>query len=150
MKTQTIERVGAASLRRRVVVIVGPLLCALGCSFSPGAASTGVGTTTGSTGGTGGSAAPPGLTALTISPPTASLTISGGENYLSSLGQNIPAYRQFNGGAAMSITLYKALHLISRYDARHQEIEIAGYRRSSYRAVIGLAFSPGAVPLAIW
>lgn len=80
----------------------------------------------------------------------ASLTISGGEYYLSSLGQNIQAYRQFNGGAAMSVTLYKALHLITRYDARHQEIDLAGYRRTSYRAVIGLAFSPGAVPLAIW
>jgi hypothetical protein len=80
----------------------------------------------------------------------ASLTISGGEYSLSSLGQDLQGYRQFNGGAAMSVTLYKALHLITRYDARHQEIDLAGYRRTSYRAVIGLAFSPGAVPLAIW
>ncbi len=80
----------------------------------------------------------------------ASLTISGGEYSLSALGQNIQTYRQLNAGAAMSVTLYKALHLISRYDARHQEIDLAGYRRTAYRAVIGLAFSPGAVPLAIW
>jgi hypothetical protein len=78
MKSETIERVGAASLRRPVAVMIGALLCAVGCSFSPGAVSTGSGSTTGSTGGTGGSTAPPGLTALTISPPTASLTISGG------------------------------------------------------------------------
>jgi hypothetical protein len=61
-----------------MAIMVGALLCAAGCSFSPGAASTGSGATIGSTGGTGGSSAPPGLTALSISPPTASLTISGG------------------------------------------------------------------------
>ena len=78
MKTQTTERVGAASWRRPVVMMVGALLCAVGCSFSPNASSTESRATTGSTGGTGGSSAPPGLTALTISPPTASLTVSGG------------------------------------------------------------------------
>jgi len=78
MKSETIERVSAANLRRPVAVMVGTLLCAVGCSFSPNGASTGSGSTTGSTGGTGGSPAPPGLTALTISPPAASLTISGG------------------------------------------------------------------------
>ena len=78
MKSETIERVGAASLRRPVAVMVGTLMCAVGCSFSPGAVSTGSGATTGGTGGTGGSSAPPGLTALTISPSTASLTVSGG------------------------------------------------------------------------
>jgi hypothetical protein len=78
MKTQTTERVEAAFLRRPVALVVGALLCAVGCSFNPSAASTGAGATTGSTGGTGGSSAPQGLTALTISPPSASLTISGG------------------------------------------------------------------------
>jgi hypothetical protein len=80
----------------------------------------------------------------------ASFTISGGEYSLSSLGQNLQAYRQFNGGASTSIAIYKALHLMARYDIRHQEIDFAGYRRSSYRAMIGFAFSPGAVPLALW
>jgi hypothetical protein len=79
-----------------------------------------------------------------------SLNISGGEYSLGSLGQDLKGYRQLNGGAGMSVTLYKALHLTARYDARHQEIDVAGYRRTSYRATIGFAFSPGAVPLALW
>ena len=79
-----------------------------------------------------------------------SFTISGGEFDLSSLGQNLQAYRQFNGGVGATYAFYKALHLTTRYDARHQEIDLAGYRRTSYRATIGIAFSPGSVPLALW
>jgi hypothetical protein len=79
-----------------------------------------------------------------------SLTISGGEYELSSLGQSLERYQQVSGGAGMSYAVYKALHLIARYDARHQEIDLAGYRRTSYRATIGIAFSPGSVPLALW
>jgi hypothetical protein len=79
-----------------------------------------------------------------------SLSVSGGEYQLSSLGQGLQAYQQFSGGAGMSYAVYKALHLTARYDARHQEIDVAGYRRTGYRATIGIAFSPGTVPLALW
>jgi hypothetical protein len=80
----------------------------------------------------------------------ASLSISGGEYELSSLGQGLQAYQQFSGGVGGTYAVYKALHLTARYDARHQEIDVAGYRRTSYRAMIGIAFSPGTVPLALW
>jgi hypothetical protein len=79
-----------------------------------------------------------------------SLSISGGEVDLSSLGQGLQSYRQFTGGTGMTYSFYKALHLTARYDARHQEIDVAGYRRTSYRATIGIAFSPGSIPLALW
>jgi hypothetical protein len=79
-----------------------------------------------------------------------SLSISGGEYSLSSLGQGLQAYQQLNAGAGVSYGFYKALHVTARYDARHQEIDLADYRRTGYRAAIGIAFSPGAVPLALW
>lgn len=79
-----------------------------------------------------------------------SLSVSGGEYQLSSLGQGLQSYQQFSGGAGMTYAFYKSLHLTARYDARHQEIDLAGYRRTSDRAMIGIAFSPGSVPLALW
>lgn len=79
-----------------------------------------------------------------------SLSVSGGEYQLSSLGQGLQSYQQFTGGAGMTYSIYKSLHLTARYDARHQEIDLEGYRRTSDRAMIGIAFSPGSVPLALW
>jgi hypothetical protein len=40
--------------------------------------------------------------------------------------------------------------LMARYDARHQEINLAGYRQTSYRIAFGLVFSSGDVPLSLW
>jgi hypothetical protein len=79
-----------------------------------------------------------------------SLSVTGGEYQLSSLGQGLQGYQQFSGGAGITYAVYKSLHLTARYDARHQEIDLAGYRRTGYRATIGVAFSPGTVPLALW
>ncbi|HLK90886.1 MAG TPA: hypothetical protein VKZ18_13395 [Polyangia bacterium] len=59
-------------------VLAAAFLCVGGCSFNPNAGLTGAGGTIGGTGGSGGSPAPPGLTALTISPATATLSISQG------------------------------------------------------------------------
>lgn len=80
----------------------------------------------------------------------ASLSVTAGAYELSSLGQGFQNYWQLNAGAGMNYKIYKALHLTARYDARHQEIDLAGYRLTSYRAMLGISFSPGTVPLAIW
>jgi hypothetical protein len=79
-----------------------------------------------------------------------SLAISGGYSSLASVGQGLAPYRMFTGGAGLTYNLTHALHAVARYDARQQEIELAGYRRTSYRASVGIAFSPGALPLSLW
>ncbi|HEX5431972.1 MAG TPA: hypothetical protein VFW83_08405 [Bryobacteraceae bacterium] len=79
-----------------------------------------------------------------------SFSISGGEASLASVGQSIQGYRQFTGGAGMTYAITRALHFTARYDARHQDITYAGFRRTSDRAMIGLIFSPGDVPLSLW
>lgn len=79
-----------------------------------------------------------------------SFSISGGESSLNSVGQSLQGYRQLNGGAGMTYAITRALHFLARYDARHQEIDLAGYRRTADRATIGLTFSPGDVPLSLW
>jgi hypothetical protein len=76
--------------------------------------------------------------------------ISGGGSSFSSVGQSLKPYRQVNGGVGLTYALTGAVHLTARYDARQQEIDLAGYRRTSYRATVGVAFSPGNLPLALW
>jgi hypothetical protein len=76
--------------------------------------------------------------------------VSGGYYALQSIGQGIPNYGQWTGGAGATYTLGKAFHLVARYDARHQDINVLGYRRTGDRATFGLAFSPGNVPLSLW
>jgi hypothetical protein len=76
--------------------------------------------------------------------------VAGGYNRLQSIGQGIQPYSQFSGGGGFTYAVHRYLHLIGRYDARHQEINLYGFRASSYRATLGLAFSPGDIPLSLW
>lgn len=77
--------------------------------------------------------------------------ITGGYYKLESIGQGIEPYSTFTGGAGFTYGLSRMFHIVGRYDARHQEITFAdGYRNSSYRVTLGLAFSPGDVPLSLW
>ena len=80
-------------------------------------------------------------------------SINGGYSSLASIGQGIQPYHQFNGGTGATYGLTRSIHLTARYDARHQEIiqgTPTGYRRTGYRATIGLTFSPGDIPLSLW
>ena len=76
--------------------------------------------------------------------------ISAGYYTLASVGQGIPNYGQFSAGAGFTYRLPYSLHVVGRYDARHEDINLAGYRNTGYRATIGVAFSPGKVPLSLW
>jgi hypothetical protein len=76
---------------------------------------------------------------------------TGGYNSLGSLGQDIKPYKTYTGGAGASFAMTHALHLIARYDARQQQIDfVNGFTRLSYRATLGIAFSPGDIPLSLW
>jgi hypothetical protein len=79
-----------------------------------------------------------------------SLSVSGGYNNLTSLGQGIPPYRMYNGGAGMTYTLPYSLHLTGRYDYIYQDIQSADYKHTGYMATVGVTFSPGKVPLSLW
>jgi len=67
-----------------------------------------------------------------------------------SLGQSLQPYWQANGGTGVTYNLTPALHLTARYDARHQEIVNNPYSPTSYRVTLGIAFSPGTIPLSLW
>jgi hypothetical protein len=77
-----------------------------------------------------------------------SFSASAGYSRLDGIGQNLKPYSQFNGGGGLTYAITSPVHVFARYDARHQEITDLVYRRTSYRATIGISFSPGDVPLA--
>jgi len=77
-----------------------------------------------------------------------SFSASGGYSKLQGIGQNLQPYSQFTGGAGVTYALTRPIHLIARYDARHQEIINGVYLQNSYRATVGIAFSPGDIPLS--
>lgn len=78
------------------------------------------------------------------------LGVSGGYYKLAGIGQNIEPFSGFNGGAGFTYSLTRSLHAVGRYDFRHQEITLVGYKSTGSRVTLGLAFSPGDIPLSLW
>ena len=76
--------------------------------------------------------------------------INGGYSKLNTIGQGLQPYSELMGGAGITYSFSHALHFISRYDLRHQDINQYGFRRTSYRATLGISFSPGDIPLSLW
>ena len=77
-----------------------------------------------------------------------SLSLNGGYTRLKGIAQDLQPYSQFTGGGEITYALTRPIHLIARYDARHQEIVDGVFKGTSYRATLGISFSPGDVPLA--
>lgn len=78
------------------------------------------------------------------------LSVSGGYNSLSSLGQGIQPYRTATAGAGLTYSLPLYLHLVARYDYRYQAIEDLAYKNNGYRVTLGLTYSPSKLPLSLW
>ena len=76
--------------------------------------------------------------------------IGGGYSKLEAIGQGIKPYSGYNGGAGFTYGINRYLHIVGRYDARHQEISEYSFHATSYRATLGIAFSPGDIPLSLW
>ncbi|MBV8845542.1 MAG: hypothetical protein JO307_22265 [Bryobacterales bacterium] len=74
-------------------------------------------------------------------------TFFGGGTRFNSFGQNLPSYWQANGGAGLTYSLTRALHVTARYDARYERIQASGYSPTAYRVTLGVAYSPGTLPL---
>ncbi len=68
----------------------------------------------------------------------------------STLGQSLGKYRGFQGGVGTTYKVGSGMHLEFRYDYRHYTTQNDIFKKDSHRISIGLAFSPGEKPLAIW
>jgi hypothetical protein len=79
-----------------------------------------------------------------------SFGIIGGYSRMSAIGQAIQDYATWNGGANATYGLTHSLHAVARFDARDQQINVVGYKQQGYRTSIGIAWSPGDIPLSLW
>ncbi len=80
----------------------------------------------------------------------ATLAATFGYSDLSSLGQNLGKYTNYQGGAGFTYRLIGAVHFELRYDRRHYSTQNNLFKKDENRATFGLAFSPGDSPLPIW
>ncbi len=71
-------------------------------------------------------------------------------NELSAVGQTLGKYTNLQGGFGVTYKLLQATHLQLRYDYRHYTTQNTLFQKDSNRLSLGLAFSPGETPLAIW
>ena len=77
-----------------------------------------------------------------------SFSAGGAYSRLEGIGQNLQPYSQITGNAGLTYALTRPIHLIARYDARHQEILDVDFKQTSYRASFGISFSPADIPLS--
>jgi hypothetical protein len=76
--------------------------------------------------------------------------LSGGYGSYSGLSQSLGKYESYNAGGGLTCKLMNWVHLVGRYDARRYTIESSTFRRFNHRASVGIAFSPGDLPLSLW
>jgi hypothetical protein len=80
----------------------------------------------------------------------ANIGLSAGYNTYGSLTQTVGNFSSLTAGGGFTYQITGALHFITRYDYRRYDIASTVFQRPSYRATIGIAFSPKDVPLSLW
>lgn len=66
------------------------------------------------------------------------------------IGQNLQTFAMWDGGGSATYSVTKSFHLVARFDARDQQIYLVGYKHEGYRTTLGIAWSPGNIPLSLW
>jgi hypothetical protein len=76
--------------------------------------------------------------------------LNSGYTELSAVGQTLGKYTNLQGGTGVTYKVGHDTHVEFRYDYRHYTTQNYIYQKDSNRVSLGLAFSPGDTPLAIW
>jgi hypothetical protein len=81
-----------------------------------------------------------------------SLFLSANYSRLESVGQsNLASYAYYGGGGGMSYRVTHSLFASASVEARSAQINVTnGLSQVGYQVTIGLSFSPGTLPLALW
>ncbi len=79
-----------------------------------------------------------------------SSSVMAGYSDMTAIGQQIGAFRMEYAGFGATYKLYEAVYLEMRYDYRHFNTGLINYLTNENRISVGLAFSPGPTPLAVW
>lgn len=80
----------------------------------------------------------------------ASVGFSAGMSTQKALVQDLPSSRGYTAGMATGYGIGHGLSLSGYIGARHYDIHSTAFKRLSYHASVGLAFSPGEVPFSLW
>lgn len=78
------------------------------------------------------------------------LGVNGGHYNLVSIGLNTGTYAYYTGSAGFTYALGRSISLSARYSVNHQQVDVGSYVRTTTLASLGLVFSPGNIPLALW
>jgi hypothetical protein len=79
-----------------------------------------------------------------------SMGLSANYGTYSSLGQTLGQYRSFGAAYTGSYAITRALHLVGTVAYRKQDIQSSSFLNNAYRFSVGVAFSPGDIPLSLW
>jgi hypothetical protein len=78
-----------------------------------------------------------------------SFGVSAGYNRLKGLVQTLGLYTGYQAGASVSREIGKGVQAGLRFDERRYDTGISGFKRNSWRASLGLTWSPGEVPFSL-
>jgi len=78
------------------------------------------------------------------------LGVNGGHYKLVSIGQNTGTFATYAGSAGITYTLGRGISVVARYGVNQLQLDVGNYARTSTGAILGLMFSPGNIPLALW
>ncbi|MDP8989659.1 MAG: hypothetical protein M3N41_06210 [Acidobacteriota bacterium] len=76
--------------------------------------------------------------------------LNGGYYNLASIGQNTGKYATYSASAGFTYALGHGISLAARYGGNQQQVSLINFKRTSTSATLGLMFSPGTLPLALW
>jgi hypothetical protein len=75
---------------------------------------------------------------------------SGGANRMRSFGPNLNPLTTYFAGSGITYSIADAWHLTARYDYRWVDSSQGTFGRNGSRALLGIAWSPGEIPLSRW
>ncbi len=76
--------------------------------------------------------------------------LSGGHTSFSTLTVQLGNFSAWTAGAGLTYKIRGPLSFTTRYDYRHYDVAQTVFKRDTYRATAGFAFSPKDVPLTLW
>jgi hypothetical protein len=80
----------------------------------------------------------------------ANIGVTAGYQTYGSLTQTVGNFSSLTAGGGFTYQITGALHVLAHYDYRRYDIAATVFQRPSYRATIGIGFSPKDVPLSLW
>ena len=80
----------------------------------------------------------------------ANIGLSAGYTRYGSLTQTVGNFTALTAGGGFTYQINGPLHFLAHYDYRRYDISATVFQRPSYRATIGIGFSPKDVPLSLW